>query len=66
MVRSICGVQLKDRKRSKDFMLMFGLNKAKSVGYGKQSSLVWSCVEEREDDHVLRKDFEKILRLKVK
>ena len=26
MVRAMCGVQLKDRKRSKDLMLMLGLN----------------------------------------
>ena len=27
MVRAMCGVQLKDRKRSTDLMLMLGLNK---------------------------------------
>ena len=26
MVRAMCGVQLKDRKRCKDLMFMFGLN----------------------------------------
>ena len=26
MVRAMCGVQLKDRKRTKDLMLMLGLN----------------------------------------
>ena len=27
MVKAMCGVQLKDRKRAKHLMLMFGLNK---------------------------------------
>ena len=42
MVRAMCGVQLKDRKRSTDWMFMLGLNetidklpKANSIhGYG--------------------------------
>ena len=42
MVRAICGVQLKDRKRSRDLMFMLGLNETID-----QFSLVWSCVEER-------------------
>ena len=42
-----CGVLLNDRKRAKDEMVMSGLKKKKkSAGYGKQSSLVWSCVED--------------------
>ena len=45
MVKAMCGVQLKDGKRSKGVML--SLNETKSVGYGKQYLLVWSCVEER-------------------
>ena len=28
MLRSICGVHLKDRKRSRDLMLMMGLNES--------------------------------------
>ena len=28
MVRVMCGVQLKDRKRDRDFMLMLNLNEA--------------------------------------
>ena len=46
MVIVMCGVQLKDRKRSTYLMLIFGFNEA-IVGYGKQCSLVWSCVVER-------------------
>ena len=48
MVRAMCGVQLKDRKRSTDLMFMLGFEgNYGSVGYGAQCSLVWSCVEER-------------------
>ena len=39
MVRAMCGVQLRYRKRSTDLMFMLGLNE-KIVGYGKQCSLV--------------------------
>ena len=47
-MRAMCGVQLTDRKRPKDLMLMLGLSETnRSVGYGRQCSLVWSCVEER-------------------
>ena len=46
MVSVMCGVQLKGRKRYMAFMLMLGLNETRSVGYGKQCWLVWSCVEE--------------------
>ena len=46
--RAMCEVQRKERHRSTDFMFMFGLSKNhRSVGYGKQLSLVWSCVLER-------------------
>ena len=41
MVGAMCGVQLIDRKRSTDLMFMLGLHR--SVGYGKQCLLVWSC-----------------------
>ena len=48
MVREMCGVQLKDRKRSTDFMFMMCLKEIIDlVGYGKQCSLACSCVEER-------------------
>ena len=35
----MCGVQLNDRKRSKDLMSMLGLSETI-----EQCSLVWSCV----------------------
>ena len=41
-MRVMCGVQFKNRKISKDLMLMLGL-----IGHGKQCSLVWSSDEER-------------------
>ena len=48
MVRSMCGAQLKDRKRSMDLVFMLGLKEFhRSVGCSKQCLLVWSCVEER-------------------
>ena len=31
MVRAMCGVQIKGRKRAKDFMLMLGLNESIDV-----------------------------------
>ena len=45
MMRAMCGVHHKDRKRAKDMMLMLGLNETTS--YSKQCSLAWSCDEER-------------------
>ena len=47
MVKAMCGVQLKDRKRSMDLMFMLGLKKTID-----QCSLVWSCVEERGWPHL--------------
>ena len=45
---SMCGVELKDRKRSQDLMLILGLNEyCGAVGYVKQCSLIWSCVEQK-------------------
>ena len=35
MVRAMCGVQLKDRKRSTDLMFMLELKETRSFGYGK-------------------------------
>ena len=49
MVRAMCGVQLKDRKISKDLML--GWNKKGSVGYLNECH---GHVLRREDGHVLR------------
>ena len=58
MVRSMCGVQLKDRKISKDLML--GLNE--TLGQSAMGSSVCWCgdVLWRKDGHVLRRvlDFE--------
>ena len=42
MVRAMCGVQLKGRKSSTELMFI----DHRSVGYSKQCSLAWSCVEE--------------------
>ena len=52
MIRAMCGVQLKDRNGSIDLMFLLGeptddelkLNNI-SVGYGKQCSLMWSCID---------------------
>ena len=44
MVRTMCEVQLKDRKRSKDLMLMLGLNE--TIG---QLAMAWH-------GHVLRRE----------
>ena len=49
-------VQLKGRKTYTDLMFMLGLKDTMHLfGCGKQCLLVWSCVEEREDDHILRR-----------
>ena len=40
MVRAMCGVQVKDIRKSKGLMLGFECN-SMSVGYGKQYLLVW-------------------------
>ena len=48
MVRAMCVVQLKDRKKICGFVVHAGLEgNYGSVGYGKQCSFEWSCVEER-------------------
>ena len=46
-VRAMCGVQLKDRKRSMDLMLMLGLNEAIDQLALVNSVLCRLCVEER-------------------
>ena len=61
MVSAICGVQLRDRKRAMDLMLMLHLN-----GKIDQSVMVsnvrwYGDVLQREDGHVLRR----ILRFEV-
>ena len=58
MVRTMCGVQLKDRKRSKD--LIFGCNEAIDLLVTANSVCLYGHVLRREDGHVLRSalDFE--------
>ena len=51
MVRAMCGVQLKDRKRSTDLMFMLYLNEF-IVQLSMASNVCWySHVFRREDDH---------------
>ena len=52
MVREMCGVQLKDRKRSMDLMFMQGLKEIIDQLAIAKCSLKWSCVEEREWSHL--------------
>ena len=55
MVRAMCGVQLKDRKRSTDLMFMFGLS-ATIDQLAIANSVRWyGHVLRREDRHVLRR-----------
>ena len=55
MVRAMCGVQLKDRKRSTDSMFMLGLKE--TIGQlAIANSVCWyGQVLRRVDGHVLRK-----------
>ena len=60
MVRAMCGVQLKGRKRSMDLMLMLGLNET-MVQLAMANSVRWyGHVLRREDSRVWRRalDFE--------
>ena len=60
MVRAMCGVQLKDRKRSADLMFMPGLNETIDQ-FAMANSVCWhGHVLRREDGNVLRRalDFE--------
>ena len=53
MVRAMCGVQLKDRKRSMDLMLMLGLSEAIDQ-LAMACSVCWyGDVLRREDVHAL-------------
>ena len=59
-VRAMCGVQLKDRKRSTDLMFMLGLNETINQ-LAMAKSVRWhGHVLRREDGHVMRRtlDFE--------
>ena len=60
MVIAMCGVEVKDRKRSKDLMLMLGLNEAIYKLTLENSVHLYGHVLMREDGHVLRRtlDFE--------
>ena len=54
MVRAMCGVLLKDRKRSMDLMFMLGLNET-MFHLAMTNSVHWYVhVLTREDGHVLR------------
>ena len=53
MVRAMCGVQLKDRIRSMDLMLMLGLNETIDQLAMANSFRWYGHQLRREDDHVL-------------
>ena len=56
MVKAMCGVQLKDRRRSMDLMF-FLLGLKETIDQLAMTNSVWSCVEER-GYHVLRRAFD--------
>ena len=60
MVRAMCGVQLKNEKKSKNLMLMLGLNQTIDQLAMAISVQWYGHVLMREDGHVLRRalDFE--------
>ena len=60
MVRAMCGVQLKDRKRSTGLMFMLGLKETMDQLAMANSVHRYGHVLWREDGHILRKvlDFE--------
>ena len=55
MVRELCGVQLKDRKKSMDLMLMFGMSI--TIDHSAMANRVhwYGHVMRIENGHVLRK-----------
>ena len=55
MVRAMCGVQLKDRKRFMDLMFMLGLNETIDLLAMAISVLWYGHVLRREDGHILRR-----------
>ena len=55
MVREMCGVQLKDRKRSTDLMFMLGLNETVDQLATENSVRWYGHVLRIEDGHVLRR-----------
>ena len=44
-MRAMCGVQLKDRKRSTELMFMLGLNETIDQLAMAKCLLVWLCIE---------------------
>ena len=54
MVRAMCGVQLKDRKRSTDFMFMLGLRETMDQLAMTNSVRWYGRLLRREDGHVIR------------
>ena len=52
---AMCGVELKDRKRVKDLMLMLGLNEAVDQLVVTNNVCLYGHVLRREDGHVLRR-----------
>ena len=63
-VIAMCGVQLKDRKRSMDLIFLLGLKEAIDQCATASSVCWYGHVLRREDGHALRRHY--ILRLKVK
>ena len=57
-VRAMCGVQLKNRKISKDLMLMLGLNESIDQLAMANSVHWYGHVLWREDGHILRRAFD--------
>ena len=55
MVSAMCGVQLKDRKRSTDFMFMLSFNETMDQLPMANSIRWYGDVLRREDCHVLRR-----------
>ena len=58
MVRAMCGVQLKDRKRSMDLMLMLGFRQIIDQSAMANSVRWYGNVLRREDDHDLKMAFD--------
>ena len=55
MVRAICGIQLKDRKRAKDLILMMDLNETIDQLALTNSFLCHGHVLRIEDDYVFKR-----------
>ena len=58
MVRTMCGVLLKDRKRYTDLMFMLGLNETMDQLAMANSVHWYDHVLRREDGHILRRAFD--------